>query len=106
MLAREGAGVKRTQMKRRRSSRVDAFARELQKITPALVARAGGRCELADESCDGPFHRHHRKLRGQGGDNQIDNLLLVCDHHHRFIHANPALSYEAGYLIRGTATTD
>lgn len=91
---------------RRRSARTERFDRELRRVTPALVNRSGGRCELADDTCSGEFHRHHRKMRSQGGDNQIDNLLLVCDRHHRYIHANPAESYDNGWLVRGNTTTD
>jgi hypothetical protein len=88
-------------MIRTRSPKAARFARELHKVTPALVARAGGRCELAHlEGCEGRLHRHHRLMRSQGGTNDLSNLLLVCDRHHRYLHAEPALSYAQGWLVK------
>ena len=97
--------MKRTPL-RKRSRRAERYARELRQVTPALHARAGGECELASDACEGPLHRHHKKLRSQGGGNDLDSLLLVCEWHHRFIHAYPALSYENGWLVKGVTTTD
>lgn len=48
-------------------------------------------------------HVHHRKLRSQGGTNDLVNLLDVCTACHGTIHANPADSYENGLLIRSWA---
>ena len=28
------------------------------------------------------------------------NLLLLCDEHHRAVHAAPALAYALGFLVR------
>ena len=82
---------------------MDRYARALDKATPALYARADGRCELAHlGDCYGYLHRHHKLMRSQGGDSHITNLLLVCDTHHRFIHAEPAMSYAMGWLVRRT----
>jgi 5-methylcytosine-specific restriction endonuclease McrA len=45
-------------------------------------------------------HIHHRKLRSQGGDNSVDNLILLCAQHHNAIHHNVELAYQLGYLVR------
>jgi hypothetical protein len=45
-------------------------------------------------------HRHHRKLRSQGGDDSPENILLVSPELHTFIHANPGLSYARGWLVK------
>lgn len=45
-------------------------------------------------------HVHHRKLRSQGGDNSLPNLILLCAAHHNAIHAGVRLAYELGYLVR------
>jgi hypothetical protein len=68
------------------------------------VTRAGGLCELRHVGpCSGPLHRHHRLARVHGGTHEVDNLLLVCQHHHAVIHANPEWSYGEGWLVRGVA---
>ena len=55
-------------------------------------------------------HKHHIQRRSQGGSNDPENLLAVCagpgtPDHHGFIHANPAWSYEHGYLKRTEAAS-
>lgn len=45
-------------------------------------------------------HWHHRKLRSQGGRHEPVNGLMVCHLCHEWIHRHPALSYEAGWLVR------
>ena len=45
-------------------------------------------------------HKHHRKLRSQGGDNSPANLIRVCAECHDWIHYNPAEAYEQGYLVK------
>ena len=85
-----------------RSPKAARFARELHKVTPALVARSGGKCELSHlEGCEGPPVRHHKLMRSHGGTNELANLLFICDRHHNFLHANPALAYSEGWIIRG-----
>lgn len=43
---------------------------------------------------------HHRKLRKQGGTDDPENLLRVCAICHHDIHAQPARSYEHGWLVK------
>ena len=45
-------------------------------------------------------HKHHRKLRSQGGDNSPENLIDVCLECHEWIHRNPEISYELGLLVK------
>jgi hypothetical protein len=50
--------------------------------------RADNRCEIqTPHSCDGTISTvHHRKLRSQGGGNELDNLLAVCFTGHVWLH--------------------
>lgn len=51
--------------------------------------------------CDGGVVQwHHRKLRSQGGGHEVTNGLAVCRSCHEAIHADPATSYENGWLVR------
>lgn len=54
-------------------------------------------CEARTPACDRrPIHRHHVILRSQGGhDGPTLDVCLPC---HLFIHANPSVSYEHGWL--------
>lgn len=58
-------------------------------------------CELAEEAgqCFGPWAFHHRKLKSAGRDDSRANLLWLCVPHHAYVHANPGVSYERGWLL-------
>ena len=51
----------------------------------ALIARDGG-CRFpgctSNRHCDG----HHIKHWQHGGETSLDNLVLLCRHHHRLVH--------------------
>lgn len=48
--------------------------------------------------------RHHKLRRSQGGTDDKGNTMDCCSIHHSEIHANPARSYENGWLIRKAAS--
>lgn len=71
-------------------------------VRRAVRARSRGLCEIDHPGCTGrAVHLHHRRLRSQGGRHTVGNLLDVCPSGHRWIHANPAESYERGWMLRG-----
>lgn len=88
---------------RQRSAKKVAGDREFAKAAKEVIFRSYGRCEANTPACperehEG-VHRHHiGRRRGVNGGHTADNLLNVCDAGHRFIHANPAISYENGWL--------
>lgn len=60
--------------------------------------RAGLRCEFP--GCSRVLTEyHHRKLRKHGGPGTVENCMGLCCAHHRYVHANPAEAYAAGWLI-------
>ena len=65
-----------------------------------LYARAAGRCELG--GCDlnhSGMEAHHRKLRSQGGDHGLSNLVALCPAHHACCHAHPEAARERGFIV-------
>ena len=58
-------------------------------IWKALVVRDAGcqfpRCTRPPMMC----HAHHLDHWAEGGDTSLENLILLCGHHHRLIHATP-----------------
>ena len=48
-------------------------------------------------------NEHHRKRKSHGVDNTPPNLIPVCGSGttgcHGYVHANPAISYEKGWLV-------
>jgi hypothetical protein len=60
-----------------------------------------GWCEARTPVCTGrAYIRHHRKRRSQGGSDGRANLLYACAPCHVYIHDNPAISYERGWMVR------
>lgn len=75
-------------------------APDWSKLNPPLEARAMGFCEkCGTEMVSGGDVRHHRKLRSQGGRHTLDNLVLICQACHTWIHANPGDAYALGWLV-------
>ncbi len=63
----------------------------------ALIARSGGTCEFP--GCHARRHRanaHHIRWWRNGGGTDLNNLCLLCQHHHRLVH-------HGWTLIRGPA---
>lgn len=54
----------------------------------ALAARSGVRpcCEMPGCTQTEFLHAHHVRYRRNGGPTSLDNLVLLCGHHHRLLH--------------------
>jgi len=51
---------------------------------------------------------HHRRPKSKGGTslawvNAAANGVVMCEEHHRHVHANPAESYANGFLVRANS---
>jgi hypothetical protein len=74
-------------------------------VNAAVEARAAGRCEL----CQWPMlpedgERHHRKLRGMGGnknspEDTLENLVLVHPRCHAYIHSYSGTARMLGWIV-------
>lgn len=98
--------MKRTPL-RRRSTKESARIRRYQTARYIVAERSNGSCEARTPDCRGLADEvHHRK--GRDGDlvDDVDLLLGTCWACHRFIHSNPALSYERGWMIRRNGGND
>ena len=94
---KRNAGITRSAMR----SKPTREPSELSESRGVVLERSGGRCEARTEVCAHiARHVHHRQLR-RFGDHSPANLLHVCLSCHNWIHANPARSYEAGWLLKG-----
>src|SRR5204862_7659260 len=58
----------------------------------ALEARANGTCQWPGCTNRHYLDAHHRHHWAHGGNTNLDNLILLCWHHHRLLH-------EGGYTI-------
>lgn len=68
----------------------------------AVKQRANGRCEAQTPVCTGEYaHAHHvGRRRGPDAHDPDHNGLGVCSACHGFIHLNPLVSYQRGWLRR------
>jgi 5-methylcytosine-specific restriction endonuclease McrA len=68
-----------------------------------LYLRCGGKCEFCGDAFreGDPYAVHHRKLRAQGGGNEMANLALIHGGCHEWAHRNPARAYELGWMVHG-----
>lgn len=62
-----------------------------------FTIRSGGACEICG-TLDGPFERHHRKRRRDGGD-RFSNILILCSEHHRWVTEHPKEARAAGWIV-------
>lgn len=52
----------------------------------ALHRRSGGACEFPGCTATRHLHAHHVVFHQHGGPTSLDNLVLLCGHHHREVH--------------------
>jgi hypothetical protein len=62
------------------------------KLRRLLEARDGGSCRWPGCTRRRQLQAHHRTHWAKGGETSLDNLTLLCFHHHRLVH-------EGGYTI-------
>jgi hypothetical protein len=77
-----------------------SVGRARRTVPPALrrllEARDGDTCCFPGCERSRHLQAHHRTHWAHGGETSLDNLVLLCFHHHRFVH-------EGGYTIEGDA---
>ena len=81
---------------------VDAYRAVMQRDRWCMASARGFG---STEPCDHRLVVHHVSPKGMGGSkhrdpDRLDNLVVLCDRHHREVHANPARSYDTGLLKR------
>ena len=69
--------MKRTRM-RRQGVRGRRRQAAIAKLKPALLARAGGRCENPWCRRRRPLDPHHIQKRSAGGPDTLENLVALC----------------------------
>lgn len=73
-----------------------------QDIVDKVLERSNGYCESCGLPCGQPA-LHHRKLKSQGGKDEVCNLIAVHHKCHNLgtdsIHLNPAKSVEMGWIV-------
>ena len=85
--------------RRKKKNRVPPEIRE------AVYERAQGMCEIMSPKagCTGRAeHLHHRKLRSQGGEHTVENLVHICERCHSYAHLHRAEADTDGWIVRSS----
>lgn len=65
-----------------------------------VFLRAGGRCDCCGAPLDpDTWDAHHRKLRKQGGEDSLENLVALRHDHHMLVHAHRADAGARGLIV-------
>lgn len=81
--------------KHSQAERRKAWEREFRAAAEIVKKRSRGRCER----CSGVASQvHHIRKRGAVDDNAPQNLAHLCAHCHKWVHENPAIAGEDGWL--------
>ncbi len=95
--------MKRSPLKRRSAKKAASDA-EYAQARETVMFRSYGRCEANTPACPPREHEavhvHHKLRRSATSAHDPELMLACCLAAHNFIHANPAISYEAGWLFR------
>lgn len=110
-LSRKGRKVlKDGRAKLTTQSRPESFPRKVCRLIDRRDSQPDGirRCVRCGTS-RGPFHRHHRRVKGMGGDTRpctdcLCNSVTLCWLCHSFAHAHPEVAKEDGFIIPSSAT--
>lgn len=85
-----------------RSERVLRMLGDRARVVDAAFDRDRGECRarhlVVDVRCDGPLDPHEVIPRSAWHDGQydLDNIVMVCRAHHRWIDNHPALAHAVG----------
>lgn len=78
-----------------------------KKIAEAVLNRAGNYCEACGQS-GSDFALHHRRLKSQGGKDEVCNLIAVHHKCHNLgtnsIHMRPKVAIERGQIVPSWAS--
>ncbi len=74
------------------------------KVRAMVEARDGNRCVRCGKPCSrAEDSLHHRWPRGRGGENTVENLIVLCGDGvtlcHGFVEKNRTAAYKLGYLV-------
>lgn len=78
-----------------------SYETEFQVVSVLVHERSGETCEAqVSAKCSGKgTHVHHRKLRSQGGKNDLATLLDCCIYCHTWLHGNVQEAHDLGLLV-------
>ena len=82
------------------SAKTRAKRRTWPSLREAVLERAGGCCDLCAFAIDPTeWECHHRRLKSQGGQDEIANLVALHDACHSRLHGDRVMARETGFIV-------
>jgi len=66
-----------------------AFLRRVPAVKHAVNLRDRGKCQVPDCRNETWTHLHHKTPKAQGGPDTVENLITLCQAHHKIAHHKP-----------------
>ncbi len=60
---------------------------EFENVKAYVLSRDRYQCQCKKKGCSDKLHVHHIKFRSKGGSNAPNNLITLCEKHHKALHA-------------------
>jgi hypothetical protein len=100
---RRGALQRGAETSRKAALKSKAAAKKASAWPPgmrgAILELAGGCCGMCGRALPGYWECHHRRLRSQGGRDEIANALALHFACHDFAHDNRTWAWVRGYIV-------
>jgi hypothetical protein len=58
-----------------------------ENVKAYVLSRDGYKCRCGKKGCSDKLHVHHIKFRSKGGSDAPNNLITLCEKHHKALHA-------------------
>lgn len=82
---------KELQIKKIRDSIVKGYRKEISNNREDLINLHNKKCDICGIDCVSILEIHHKLPLQQGGNNHLDNLMVVCPNCHSILHKNISL---------------
>lgn len=97
---RSGSELKQTKAIRQQSAKARSKRRGWAQLREAVLARAGRCCDFCAFAIDPTdWECHHRRLKSQGGLDEMANLVALHDACHSRLHDDRAMARETGFIV-------
>lgn len=95
-----GSKLKQGKPIRQQSAKQRARRQTWPDLRDAVLARAGGCCDFCAYAIDpDDWECHHRRLKSQGGLDEMANLVALHDACHARLHVDRPMAHETGFIV-------
>jgi 5-methylcytosine-specific restriction endonuclease McrA len=97
---KQGGSLKQTARLPQRSAKKRSTRRNWEQLRVAVLERSSGCCDLCAMAVrPEDYECHHRRLRSQGGLDEMPNLVALHDLCHSRLHDDRVMARDAGFIV-------